>query len=237
MAQLDEKQGPKRMPKALRVLLYVVAFGLLIAAGVMLYFAYADDLRFAEDQKELSAALPTTATAVSTATVSPTATLDFTGWEQEDAAYWASLKTGGAFARIVVKGTGIDDIAVKGAGTDQLAVAPGWIVQTDMPGPEGNCAISGHRVTHGHPFRNLDRAGIGDTIYLYSPYRRYRYVIDRILRVTPDHTEVIAYTKVSHLTFTTCDPPGRAVKRLVVQARLVEVVRLTGPAAGTVPGS
>ena len=135
------------------------------------------------------------------------------------------------------RGSGIDDIAVKGAGTDQLAVAPGWIVQTDMPGPEGNCAISGHRVTHGHPFRNLDRAGIGDTIYLYSPYRRYRYVIDRILRVTPDHTEVIAYTKVSHLTFTTCDPPGRAVKRLVVQARLVEVVRLRGPAVGTVPGS
>jgi len=237
MAQLDQKQGSKPMPKALRVVLYVVAFGLLIAAAAMLYFAFADDLRFAEDQRELSAALPTGAAAVSTVTATPTATLDFTGWEQEDAAYWASLRTGGAFARIVVKGTGIDDVAVKGAGSDQLAVAPGWIVQTDMPGPEGNCAISGHRVTHGHPFRNLDRAGIGDTIYLYSPYRRYRYVIDRILRVTPDHTEVIAYTKVSHLTFTTCDPPGRAVKRLVVQARLVEVLRLTGPAVGTVPGS
>ena len=222
------------LPRGVRIFLYVLAFALLAAAGVMLYLAYADDLRFASDQKGLATTLPVVTT--STVAPVPTSTLDFEGWEQSDVAYWTALKTGGAFARLVARDAGIDDIAVKGAGDAQLAKAPGWIVQTDMPGPEGNCAISGHRVTHGHPFRNLDRLKIGAVVYLYSPFRRYRYEVDRILRVTPDHVEVVAYTAVPHLTLTTCDPPGRAVKRLVVQARPVEVVRLTGSTVGTIPG-
>lgn len=223
--------SPARMSRGVRALLYAVAAGLIVAAGVLLYLAVADDLRFKSDQAGLAATLPVAATS----TVESTVTLDFTQWAELDAAYWKSLKTGDAFARLVAEDAGIDDIAVKGAGAAQLAKAPGWIVQTDLPGPEGNCAVSGHRVTHGHPFRRLDRLKIGATIDLYSPFRRYRYVVDRILRVTPDHVEVVAYTLVPHLTLTTCDPPGRAVKRLVVQARLVEVVRLSGPDPGGVP--
>jgi LPXTG-site transpeptidase (sortase) family protein len=233
VTQNGQAGGRTHLSKTVRGLLYVLAGGLLVAAGVTLYLAYADDLRFAADQEKLAAGLPVVVTP--TATPEPTATLDFTGWQEQDVAYWTNLKTGGAFARIVAKGAGIDDIAVKGAGDAQLAVAPGWIVQTDMPGPEGNCAISGHRVTHGHPFQGLDRLKIGSVIDLYSPYRRYRYKVDRILKVTPDHVEVIAHTTEPHLTFTTCDPPGRAVKRLVVQARLVEVVRLTRSEAGAIP--
>jgi LPXTG-site transpeptidase (sortase) family protein len=234
MAKVVPHDGPRSSTSSIsggvRVLLYVVAVGLIATAGVMFYLAYADDLRFSEDQAQLAASLPSAVPATPTLTVEPTGTLDFTGWEELDVAYWKALKTGGAFARLVVADAGVDDVAVKGAGTAQLAKAPGWIVQTDMPGPEGNCAISGHRVTHGHPFRNLDRVKVGATIDLYSPFRLYRYEVDRILRVTPDHVEVIAHTAVPHLTFTTCDPPGRAVKRLVVQARLVEVVRLSGAA-------
>jgi len=225
------QSSPAGMSRGVRALLYVLAIGLIAAAGVMFYFAVADDLRFASDQERLAASLPVAATS----TIEPTGTLDFTGWQELDVAYWDSLETGDAFARLVAETADIDDIAVKGAGSAQLAKAPGWIVQTDLPGPDGNCAISGHRVTHGHPFRRLDRLKVGATIDLYSPYRRYRYVVDKILRVTPDHVEVVAHTVVPHLTLTTCDPPGRAVKRLVVQARLVEVVRLNGPDSGAIP--
>lgn len=232
MSQGGTETTPGSIPRGARVVLYVLAVGLLISAAGMLYLAYADDLRFASDQARLAASLPATGSA--TTTVAPTSALDFTGWDELDVAYWKSLKLGGAFARLVAKDAGVDDVAVKGAGKAQLDRAPGWIVQTDMPGPEGNCAISGHRVTHGRPFRRLDRLKIGATIDLYSPYRRYRYEVDKILRVTPDHVEVVAYTAVPHLTLTTCDPPGRAVKRLVVQARLVEVVRLAGATEGVV---
>lgn len=231
MPEARSQSGSDSIPHVARTALYVLAFGLLAAAATMAYLAWADEARFAADQTQLSAALP--ASVPATAAAETTGALDFTGWAESDVAYWKTLRTGGPFARIVAPAAGIDDIAVKGAGERQLDVAPGWIVQTDMPGPEGNCAISGHRVTHGRPFRRLDRLKIGATIYLYSPYRRYRYQVDAILRVTPDHVEVIAHTVVPHLTLTTCDPPGRAVKRLVVQARLVEAVRLSGPGAGT----
>lgn len=211
---------------------YALAGALLVLAGVLLYQTYASDVRFWLGQSQLSGSIPVEPVAPSvTATASPaTSTLDFSGWSTEDAAYWASLKAGGAFARIVAPAAGIDAVVLKGVSQAQLALGPGWIPQTDLPGETGNCAISGHRVTHGHPFRNLDRLRMGATIDLYSRFRRYRYVVDRILRVTPDQVSVIAHTQAPRLTLTTCDPPGSAVHRLVVQAHLVEVRLLEGGA-------
>jgi LPXTG-site transpeptidase (sortase) family protein len=225
--------GTGRARRIVRALLYALAFCLLIAAAAMLYLAYADDLRFKKDQEGLVAGMPVVTTTPSPAATSP---LDFSGWESEDRAYWEGLKTGGSFARIVAGEAGIDDVVVKGAEDAQLARAPGWIVQTDMPGPDGNCAISGHRVTHGHPFRDMDKLVVGSTVYLYSPFRYYRYEVDRILRVRPSQVEVIAHTEEPHLTLTTCDPPGSDAKRLVVQARLVQVARIADPQAGGIPG-
>jgi LPXTG-site transpeptidase (sortase) family protein len=210
-----------------RRLLYVLAFGLVALSLFLLYQTYAPDLRFWFAQRDFDAALPPLPRVEpAAASAGATPTLDFTGWEREDAAFWRSRKMGQPFARIVSKDAGLDAVVLKGASQRQLALGPGWISTTDLPGETGNCAISGHRVTHGHPFRRLERVKKGDAIYLYSKYRRYRYEVDRIVRVTPAHIEVIAHTEEPRLTLTTCDPPGSAVKRLVVQARLVEVVRL-----------
>jgi LPXTG-site transpeptidase (sortase) family protein len=216
-----------------RALSYVLALALLALAGVLLYQAYGDDIRFMLAQRDLTTSLEQSVAVASPAPVSAAATpvLDFSGWQEEDANYWHTLKVGGAFGRIVAADAGIDDVVIKGAAQPQLAKGPGWIVQTDMPGAEGNCAISGHRVTHGHPFRNLDALKLGATIDVYSPFRRYRYIVDRILRVTPDHVEVVAHTASPRLTLTTCDPPGRAIRRLVVQAHLIEVTRTAGGAS------
>jgi LPXTG-site transpeptidase (sortase) family protein len=216
-----------RARRVTRALLYVLAVALIALSAFLLYQTYAPDIRFWFAQRTLSSALPPLP-AVQPAAASPdaTPTLDFTGWEDQDAAFWDSRKMGQAFARIVSRDAGLDAVVLKGAAQRQLALGPGWITTTDLPGSTGNCAISGHRVTHGHPFRRLERLKKGDAIYLYSKYRRYRYEVDRIMRVTPAHIEVIAHTEDPRLTLTTCDPPGSAVKRLVVQARLVEVVRL-----------
>lgn len=224
----EQTNGATHGRHAGRTVLYAVAAGLLLFAAVFAYITYADDIRFALAQRELEAALPPVASVEATPSAVATPVLDFEGWQQEDAAYWHGLKEGGAFGRIVAKDAGIDAAVLKGAEQAQLAKGPGWIVQTDMPGPEGNTGISGHRVTHGHPFRYLDRLKVGAVIDLYSPFRHYRYVVDRILRVTPDKVEVVAHTAEPRLTLTTCDPPGRAVKRLVVQGHLVEVTRLPG---------
>lgn len=218
------KKGTRRR---VRHALYGLAFALLGLSLFLLYQTYAPDLRFWWAQRGLDSQLPALPQIEpASASAGETRTLDFTEWETDDAAFWRSLNMGDAFARIVSKRARIDAVVLKGASQRQLALGPGWITTTDLPGATGNCAISGHRVTHGHPFRHLDRVKKGDTIDIYSSFRRYRYEVDRILRLTPAHIEVIAHTEEPRLTLTTCDPPGSAVKRLIVQARLVEVIRI-----------
>ena len=223
MSERGEGRDGARL-RVTRLVLLMAGVALIAGAAVVLYLAYADDLRYALSQRELAAAVP--ATPVATQTVESTSTLDFSGWTEEDLAYWHGLHEGQVFGRLVAAKAHINDMVVKGAERDDLAEGPGWIVQTDPPGAEGNCGISGHRTTHGAPFRNLDDLKIGASIDLYSPYRRYTYIVDRILRVTPDHVEVVAHTVEPRLTLTSCDPPGSASKRLVVQGHLVAVVRI-----------
>lgn len=153
-------------------------------------------------------------------------TLDFEGWGDQDQAYWQSLADGKVFGRLVAPAMDLDVAVVKGVGVSDLKKGPGWVPYTDLPGPAGNCGISGHRTTYGAPFRRLDVLEPGDTIDLFSPYRRYRYVVDRTFSVTPDRGDVLRTTPLPTLTLTACDPPYSARYRLIVSASLVEVRRL-----------
>lgn len=152
--------------------------------------------------------------------------LDFAEWETQDAAYWAGLAEGEVFGRLVIERMGLDTMVVKGTSRASLKKGPGWIDYTDLPGPTGNTGISGHRTTYGAPFRKLDQLMPGDTIDLYSPYRRYRFEVVRVFPVRPDQVEVVETTEEPQLTLTACHPPFSAVQRLVAQAKLVEVRRV-----------
>ncbi len=151
---------------------------------------------------------------------------DFTDWEVEDAAYWRALRDGEPFGRLVIDAIPVDVVVVKGVDRGSLRKGPGYAPYTDLPGPTGNCGISGHRTTFGAPFRHLDRVRAGDTIELYSPFRRYVYTVERSFTVTPDRVDVFATTQEPRLTLTACHPPYSARLRLVVSARLVGVERL-----------
>lgn len=156
----------------------------------------------------------------------PDRTFDFSAWEDEDLRYWETLPAGGVFGRLVSAEMGVDEVVVKGHDRRWLKRGPGWITYTDMPGPEGNVGISGHRTTYGAPFARIDRVEPGDTITFYSPYRRYRYTVTETLIVDPDDTWVVAPTERPMLTLTACHPPYSAKKRIVVRAELVGVDRL-----------
>ena len=95
-----------------------------------------------------------------------------------------------------------------------------------MPGPTGNCGISGHRTTYGAPFGRLAEIEAGDELVLYSPTRRYTYeaVEQRVVR--PWELDVIATTEEPMLTLTACHPPYSAAYRLIVHALLVDVRKL-----------
>ncbi len=153
--------------------------------------------------------------------------LDFDGWAAEDGAYWDGLATGGVFGRLLIPAMDLDVLVVNGVTAADLKRGPGWIDWSDLPGASGRVGISGHRTTYGAPFRRLGELAEGDTIDLFSPYRRYRYAVTGSLVVRPDAVEVVAPTEVPSLVLTACHPPYSAAYRLAVTADLIEVRRLT----------
>ena len=152
--------------------------------------------------------------------------LDFEGWEQQDEKFWTEADTGDVIGRIVIGRMRLDSILVKGTDRETLKSGPGWIAATSVPGPEGNCAISGHRTTYLAPFRRLDELRENDVIDVYTPFRRYRYRVSRAFEVRPWQVEVIAPTEEPVLTLTACHPPYSARYRLIVQSDLVDARRL-----------
>jgi LPXTG-site transpeptidase (sortase) family protein len=152
--------------------------------------------------------------------------LDFAGWDSTDKVYWDSLVPGGAFGRLLVDAIRLDAVVVKGHLPHDLRKGPGWIDYTDLPGPTGNVGIAGHRTTYGAPFRRIDELVPGDTIDLYSPYRRYRYRVVEKLQVRPHQVEVMDTTAEPMLTLSACHPPYSAAYRLIVRSALIEVTRI-----------
>ena len=88
-------------------------------------------------------------------------------------------------------------------------------------GGEGNVVIAGHRVTHGAPFRDLDRLGPGDSILLQSATATYTYRIISTGVVDSDALWIADQHPGHTLTLFACHPPGSARYRYVVTAELV----------------
>lgn len=151
---------------------------------------------------------------------------DFSAWESEDLAYWQDLPEGGVFGRIVIPAIGVDAMVVNSTTAAALRQGPGWMDWTSLPGPSGTCGIAGHRTTFGAPFRRVDELSPGDTIDLYSAFRRYRYSVLRTLVVLPSQTEVLHPEEQPSLVLSACHPPYSARYRIVIQAVLVEVQRV-----------
>jgi sortase A len=206
-----------------RLTLHALANVLLGASiGLLAYYAITNVLN-SVDQSALRAQLLPAALRGVVASPAQLALMDFAGWEAKDRAYWEALSEGGTFARLVIPKMALDTVVVRGTAPDDLRKGPGWIEYTSLPGAKGNVGISGHRTTYGAPFGRLGEVVPGDTIDLYSSYRRYRYEVVKSFAVTPDRVDVVAYTEEPMLTLTACHPPFSARQRLIVQARLVDV--------------
>lgn len=223
------------MPARVRKLLFHVLGNVLIgvAIGLVGYNAATagvttlEQSRLRQELTAFQSAVPGGVESTSTPSAQTDAPrFDYDAWEAEDGAYWTGLATGSVFGRIVAPGMNLDSVIVKGVATRDLRNGPGWAPYTDLPFQAGNVGISGHRTTYGAPFRRLDRLAEGDTIDVFSPYRRYRYVVERQLIVTPDRVEVFSSTEEPTLTLTACHPPFSARYRIVVQARLTDVRRI-----------
>ena len=201
---------------------------LLLVAVVLAAYPFVTDLVTRSRQRALAAELPRVTPESVVSTGAPVTPLDWVGWEAQDKAYWDGLPLGGPMGKLKIEAMDLETTVVKGATTSTLRTGPGWIASTAMPGPEGTCGISGHRVTWLHPFKHIDKVKKGDIIEFRSPYRVYTYRAVRSFVVTPDRTDVLKDTGTPKLVLTACHPWYSARYRLVVEADLEKVTRV-GP--------
>lgn len=138
-----------------------------------------------------------------------------------DEQHISQVKNSKAYAKLLIPKINLDVIVVEGIGTEDLKKGPGHIPASAKPGHIGNMVISGHRVTFGAPFRNIDQLEPGDAITIYTPYNRYVYEVYGKKVVVPKDVSVIQPTRDAQLTLTACHPPHSAKYRLIIQARLV----------------
>jgi LPXTG-site transpeptidase (sortase) family protein len=107
----------------------------------------------------------------------------------------------------------------------------GHLVGTGRLGEPGNAALAGHiSLKDGREgaFRWLERLQPGDEVQVYADGRRYTYQVTSSRVVPPTEVSVLDPTSDAVLTLITCTNwsilRGEYTERLVVQARLAEVV-------------
>jgi len=98
---------------------------------------------------------------------------------------------------------------------------PGHWPGSAMPGQLGNAVFAGHRVTHTHPFRNVDQLTPGDEITLTTASGTFIYRMTKQEIVSPSDTWIVTPTPNATLTLFGCHPPGSARQRIVIRAELV----------------
>jgi sortase A len=98
---------------------------------------------------------------------------------------------------------------------------PGHWPGSAMPCQRGNTVFPGHRVTHSHPFLNLDLLAPGDQIVFHMPGRDCVYKVTGTQIVAPSALYVTDPTPKPTVTLIACHPKHSAAQRIVVKGDLV----------------
>ena len=139
------------------------------------------------------------------------------------------LKAGDPIGRLRIPRVDLDRLVQQGVGgrlgldpdgdRTLLRNGPVHYAITPLPGIGEPFAVAGHRTTYGAPFFELDKLRRGDSIYLDTPYARFRYKVARTSTVDPTDIGVLR-DRGYGLVLTTCTPPYSAAHRLIVWATL-----------------
>jgi LPXTG-site transpeptidase (sortase) family protein len=131
-------------------------------------------------------------------------------------------KTGELVGRLTIPAIALDWMIVAGTDPTTLKKGPGAWMYGAFPGAPGNATLSGHRTTYGGPFRRLGDLVVGDEIFFEAPDgSKSVFQVRGMGVVSPKDVYVTESGKGVRLTLLTCDPPGTAARRLVIQAELV----------------
>jgi len=97
---------------------------------------------------------------------------------------------------------------------------PGHWPGSAMPGKRGNSVFAGHRVTHTHPFYDLDLLAPGNRVIFYMPDGTFTYEVTSITIVQPEDLGIITPTRRPTITLFACNPKHSAAQRIVVKSKL-----------------
>lgn len=92
---------------------------------------------------------------------------------------------------------------------------------TALPGEPGNTVFAGHRVTHTHPFREIDQLTPGDEVIFTVNGKRSVYRVTGHDIVSPRDVWIANQTTDATGTLFACHPPGTKTYRYVVHLALV----------------
>jgi sortase A len=110
---------------------------------------------------------------------------------------------------------------------------PGHWPGSALPCQAGNTVFPGHRVTHSHPFLNLDLVAPGDQIVFRIPGRDCVYKVTGTQIVGPNDIFVTDPTPTPSVTLIACHPKHSAAQRIVVKGTLIANIDRT---TNTQPG-
>jgi sortase A len=136
------------------------------------------------------------------------------------------IASGDAIGRIVIAKIGASFDVVQGTDTASLEKGPGHYPATALPGLGRTVAIAGHRTTYLAPFRHLDGLAAGDRIVLRMPYGQFTYVVQYRKIVLPTALWVTRDVGYDRLVLSACNPLYSAAQRIIVFARLQQVVAI-----------
>jgi sortase A len=98
---------------------------------------------------------------------------------------------------------------------------PGHWPGSALPGQLGNTVFAGHRVTHSHPFRNVDQLVPGDEVIFATADGEFRYQVTGTEIVGAKDTWIVTPTPDATMTLFACHPPGSAKQRIVIRGAFV----------------
>lgn len=129
---------------------------------------------------------------------------------------------GDPLGTVRIPSIGVEEVVFGGVTPETLRLGPGHMPWTVLPGQPGNAVISGHRVTYGRPFYDLDLVEEGDVITVETAIGVHEYTVREQFVVSPTDVWVTDPRRGAWLTITTCNPRHSARERLIVVAELTD---------------
>ena len=126
-----------------------------------------------------------------------------------------------AIGTIQIPKLGLNHTLYNGVTLTVIDHGPSHWPGTALPGQPGNVVVAGHRVTHDHPFLDIDRLAPGDDVIFLVAGTRSVYRVTGTLIVRPADTWIVNPTPTATATLYACHPKYSKAQRYVVRLALV----------------